>query len=376
MSSEKKKRQAVLIGVGEYDCCSDYSGYTNQLADQLAELHDSLDDGGKTSWECIPVSGKVLQADMKAKVGLAIKSKPSELLIYFTGHAFQVGEDLWLAGSDHDPYASVGEPRGVSLQWLFQTVSAVGVSVLIVILDCHGDDFVDNLVLPRNLMLPQNEETLQYAILASGSDDDHRGEFTKLLLEGLGKPVDANADQKTKNQARAKARDGLERVTPMSLAMYFESIQAIWSVKPIFRACLRRTVTMRDGSTLNLRDLDRFRSLFCDPFTPFNVNGDYECTEELSTNGAKPPRSRPSLPDLPPNPSELIDPWTQVMVDMDVFKHLRNAGYLETCERIVDPVQKWVPEDVDVFWACIHNQAVRLTPMGEIAWQYYFNQQY
>ena len=368
-TANNKQRQAVLIGVWEYDHCTD-SRLTHQC---LVDLASRLVDGG---WGCPPVDDSSSQKQMRDRVGDALKSEPSELLVYFTGHAFQVGEDLWLAAANHDPYASVGEPRGISLQWLFQTVRAAGVSVLIVILDCHGDGFVDTLVLPRNLVLPRKEETLQYAILASGSDDEHRGEFTKALLEGLGKPVEANADSQTKKQAQAKGKDGLERVTPMSLAMYFEDIQTVRHVKPIFRACLRQTVTIRNSSTLNAMDRSRLLKLFRDgpegEFKVVDVDADYECPEEISAKGEN--RSRPDETILPPYPGEVDGLWTEKMVDMEVFKHLRDAGFLETCRRSVE-VRPWEDRDINVYWACIHNQAVRLTPMGKIAWQYYFNQQ-
>jgi len=357
ISSDKKLRQAVLIGVEAYKC----SLPAPNPAKWLTELKTRLVNG-RMAWTCQLVggSGQVSQNDMNDAIKNAIKEamgKDVELLVYFTGHAFRIGEDLWLASSEHDPYAIQEGARGISLQGLFQRAETAGIKHLVIILDCHDDSFITEMVLPRNT-------TLNYAIIASGSDYQHRGSLTTALIDGLG----------SKKIKKAPARDGLERVTPLSLAMYLNDIQKSQpeAMKPVYRACMSEMITIRDATSLERQpDLKWFKQLFgpinagCSEVV--NVDGDYEIEQKYSV---KDPRSRPD--GFPSYTGKVGGSWTEKMVKMEVFKHLRNLGYLETCSRIKDKQQAFSDEDSDLYWACVHNQAVRLTPLGVSAWRHQF----
>lgn len=116
-------------------------------------------------------------------------------------------------------------------------------------------------------------------------------------------------------------------------------------------------------SRLRQGDLDSLLNLFPEvndrPASQHRVTPDHEAPSQAEWPVGWP--SRPSEIRSRPNPVEQPrlseDMMTEQMKEMEALKRLRNAGLLEVS-----------PPDHDLYWACMNNGSVQLTPLGRYYW--------
>jgi len=287
--------------------------------------------------------GVLTEPKMLKMLDEAMEEDASVLLVYYAGHGLKLGGDFLLPAWNHDPYTKDEDALGIKLQDLFQRAADRRIRQLVLILDCSGDKEVGRMVLPPDLV------DLEFAVLASGRSRREAGfAFADVITKGLD----------------GEARDGLGSVTPASLHSFVQAQQKIAHRSvPVFRGLIKGSIVLAKDTLLSPEDQQRFLSLFQPDgvgFPRVEVTPDHEIFAE---GHVSPARSRPK------DTSAVV--FTQEMKDQDLFKKLRNLGYLETCAREPNGDSEF-PRKKDIFWACLEGDAVRLTPLGEEAWQAHF----
>ncbi|MBT1180768.1 caspase family protein [Bifidobacterium sp. CP2] len=343
-------RQALFVGIEQYDrhaplrCC-------RKDARAMAKTLE-FEDGGRPNW-----SGRVLvdgasrdvgQDDLVAGVSHLLDSTDQDdVLFYYSGHAFLLGDgDLLLASCEDDPASPDGERSGLRLSELIAHVKrrAARLRSVVVILDCcHAGAAVVDAAFPGDVR--------NMAVLAASRDDQQarevgeHGRFTASLLAGLeGDSADIFGNISVVSLF-ADASESLERRDVTQ--------------KPVLKACLEHDIIIKRVSATiteqSLQSLVRTRD-------PRNGGHVFETSRTVFH----------PYPDM-----EAPEPADGGRRSRQGNEHAKD---LNEHQRLMETIKKWrdarliaITDDSgatrDLYWACLNGGSVRLTPRG----RYYFD---
>lgn len=333
------KKRALYIGINSYEHHADLRAASRDARAMAKSLEFDTSDSENPpkNW---PATGKALLVSDSPKSSVTMSNLldgvdtlfnsavGDDVLFYFAGHGFETDSGLLLATSEDDSELT---RAGITLNELLIRVSRSRANSATIILDCCQAGLATSVDLPRNVAIIAGAGADQEAAEFGG-----RGQFTRFLLDGL----------------RGGAADTLGVVTALSLFTYAAgALSYLKGQEPVIKANIDQLVELkRVPGKASLKDLrllapkDGQPGMFNSKEARNGVTPDHEATQAQNT---PPMRSRPY---------PMTEPLTPKQQDMDYYKRLRNAGLLETVGR------------GDLFWACMNNGEVRLTPLGQYYW--------
>ncbi len=252
---------------------------------------------------------------------LFTSSLGDDLLFYYAGHGEKTSWGTELATSDGRP----GEEVGISMNDIVTLANSSRARSVTIILDCclagaagnapAPDDTFDLTTLRENVVVMAAARDDQAATERNG-----RGDFTRLLLEGL----------------EGAAADIVGRVNPLSLFSYASSGLGGWGGQdPVFKGHLTYLGSLRRGaSRIAANELRRLPDYFPQP----------EACIQLS-------------PDFDHLRAGIEYPLTRGNRIYDFLIALRDARLLE------------VEDDLDLYWALHRSKRVWLNTVGRYYWR-------
>ncbi|MDR1394535.1 MAG: caspase family protein [Bifidobacteriaceae bacterium] len=355
-------RAALFTGIDAYRADQHYAPLPGATSDAqaicqaLANWTDgSLDGAGnpRINWAGHRTQVLVNQSDIdeyvtQSKLNQALDAllatSGDHILFYFAGHGDIIdGRGLLLATHDDqpDPTLNTGPDgrRGVYLRDLIDRIRQAGINSATIMLDCCHAGFLEGIDPPNNTAIIAATRGVEQAKERNG-----HGLFTTMLLEGL----------------KGGAADVQGRITAVSL--YTFAAGAISSYRdrqqPVLKASLERLIPLqRREAKVSLKGLvqptNRFRPGH-DGILYARVTKDHEATQE-QTDTALATLLREG--NFRTRPKVLREPSPE-QLEFDYFAALRNAGLLRV-----------PPEYASLYWACMAEGRIELTPLGEYYWQ-------
>lgn len=351
----------MLVGIDDYD----YLPRTTGRSEAAHALADVLGSQPVTAGD--PIETVVLPTDPGGgATGNAIEDAVQDALkdcdefwFYFAGHAATRSNDLWLLASDHDPFSrhATGLGLGELMKQIRDTYPGVPVTF---ILDCPNSDIIQSITVPPGHIVMTIADAPALAV------DWPKGQrelaFTAALVKGL----------------EGAAKDPLGRVTALSLFSYACGVLGdATKHQPLLAGRIVGTRILRQVSGLSLADVNQLPKVFEKRDSEVTVTPDHEwpgiaqlkngytLADEVVERGytfvSRPMGwSADQLDEYVEN--EIIThEQKEKQLEQLYFQRLRDAGMLE----ILDKNGKKTP----LFWACLGNGRVRLTPLGQHYWQ-------
>lgn len=305
-------KKALVVGINNYPGGARLMGCVND-ATKVAELLNSNEDGS-------PNFDVMLCTDVKTKTELrslildVFKMDDEVSLFYFSGHGCITDAGGYIVTPDFAKY-----DEGIAMDDVLKMVSLSPARHKIVILDCCHSGAMGTPAMTANTAAYLEKGVI---VLASSRSTEAAlevggyGVFTSLLLEAL----------------RGGAADIAGDVTAGSIYSYIEKALGGWAQRPVFKANIVRSVSLRKVMPIvPLTELRRLTSFFPTADAVFALDPSYEYTAD--------------------QPNE---------TNINIFKVLRRLQLIG----LVEPVgQEYM------YWAAVRNGCCRLTPLGMYYWK-------
>lgn len=207
-AKQSGRRQAILIGMGEYQKVTPLRFTANDVRQLALTLRERGDyDVLEIVDTANPAEGQSESEAMQAKVRECLEklTAKDDVLVYFSGHGFRdKQENLFLAQINFDPTAP--ERGGVPVTWLREQLAGCKAKFKLLIIDaCHGgsekgDDATPS-VTAKELGMPFQDLTSVVTLASSQAgekslvwNEKRQSLFTYWLNQGLKGHADPNND--------------------------------------------------------------------------------------------------------------------------------------------------------------------------------------
>jgi hypothetical protein len=305
-------RKALVVGIDDYSGSAKLSGCVNDALEVAALLERNADES--LNFDVRVCNSIKTRSDLKSQVLNLFKGDDEISLFYFSGHGYVADIGGYIVTPDFTRY-----DEGISMDEILKIASLSDARHKIVILDCCHAGAMGSFTIPRNSAAFLEHGVI---ILASSRDTESsmqvagQGVFTSLLIDAL----------------KGGAADIGGEVTPGNIYSYIDKALGGWKQRPVFKANIVRTVSLRKVTPLvALSELRKLTEYFKNADSEYSLDPSYEYTA--------------SLPDTD---------------NINTFKILRKMQLIG----LVEPVGEEY-----MYWAAINRKSCRLTSMGTYYWK-------
>lgn len=307
-------KRALVVGINDYDAVNPLSGAINDAVSVARLL--CRHSNGDPNYDCITLTSdqqRITRAELRSSLEQLFRSTGDEVLFYFSGHGTVTPTGGVIVTQDaalHD--------EGISLDELLKLANQSGSPEAIIILDCCFSGGAGNQAgTPPHALLGQN-----VTILAASRHNEvsmeinSRGVFTELLVDAL----------------EGAAADMLGNVTLPAVYAHVSGALGPWDQRPIYKTHADNIHVIRKAEPrIQLSELRQLTALFPCPDFEYALSAEYEYDKTPMTEKQKLGR---------------------------LFKRYRDASLITT-----------VKPDLDLYWAAIEGESIKLTRLGHYSWR-------
>ena len=305
-------RKALVVGIDEYPGSARLKGCEND-AMEVARLLDTNADGSP-NFDVMVSNNVKTRSVLKSLILDLFKGDDEISLFYFSGHGYVTDIGGYIVTPDFSRH-----DEGISMDEILRIASLSAARHKVVILDCCHAGAMGTVTIPGNsaafleqgvIILASSRRT-ELSMEAAG-----QGVFTSLLIDAL----------------KGGAADIGGEVTPGNIYSYIDKALGGWKQRPVFKANIVRTVSLRKVKPLvALSELRKLTEYFQHADSEYPLDPSYEYTAEA--------------------------PDTE---NINIFKVLRRMQLIG----LVEPVGEEY-----MYWAAINRKSCRLTSMGTYYWK-------
>lgn len=313
-------KKALVVGINNYPgneldgCIND----ANEVAQLLSKNFDNTNN-----FEVIQKNDLNSKNDLMKLIKRLFSNDDDIALLYFSGHGYHDEKDEYICTPDFSP-----EFPGIKLSDILSEANNSKCKNKIIILDsCYSGG------MGKCSLLGTSEVISKGVTILSASRDyecsaesriSKRGVFSTLLCEAL----------------KGGAADLFGQITPGSIYAYIDKALGRWEQRPLFKTNVQEFVCLRKTKPpIALKDLQQITKLFSDSTIDFKLDPSFEFT-----NGKEYPNA--------------IEPYAKK-------ENVKRFQILQRYER----VGLVVPNNEEfMYFAAMHSQSCKLTPLGQYYW--------
>lgn len=313
-------RKALCVGIDCYDKIKDLHGCVNDANGVKAALERNGDGTLNFSVKLLCATSEasyISREELKDAVQDLFRDESEIAVFYYAGHGSYDAYGGYLCTSEVER-----EDQGLSLNDLMGIVADSRAQNKIIILDSCFSGQVANLKEMQNYSVLHNGTTILAACDENqySSEKNGHGVFTSLLIEAL----------------YGGAMNLLGEVSPGSIYSYIDSSLGGWEQRPVFKANIKRFVSLRKNSPpIAIGELRRITEFFITPYDEFALDPTYE-----------PDKHEADIKDVNPEHEE-------------IFSVLQKYVKLN----LVVPVNA-----AHMYYAAINHKSCKLTAQGQHYW--------
>lgn len=257
-------RMALIVGIDSYSHASNLYGCVNDARAMKAALERNADGGRNFETKCVlgtDSASPILKSKLRDYIKKLFSLDCGIALFYFAGHGHVEETGGYILTSDAKS-GDDGIPLADIMVWANRSPAA---NRIIVLDSCHSgiagsrtsETSISELKEGTTIITASTED--QYA-----TEQNNSGVFTSLFIDGL----------------NGSAANIVGDVTPSSVYTHIEQSLGSWSQRPVFKANVKRFVTLcKVPPLLELSELRRITELFPHAGYEHQLKPSYEGTE-------------------------------------------------------------------------------------------------
>lgn len=303
-------RKALVVGINDYPGGARLRGCVNDATIMSGLLSTNAD--GSPNFDVMLCADVKTKSELKSLIMDVFKNDDEISLFYFSGHGAITGTGGYIVTPDFNRH-----DEGISMDEILKMVSLSPSRHKVVILDCchsgaMGAPATNNAAfLEKGVIILASSRSTEAAIEVGG-----QGVFTSLLGEAL----------------KGGAADIAGEITAGSIYTYIDRALGGWQQRPLFKANIAHSVSLRNVSPLvPLSELRQLTTYFRRAEDEFPLDPTYEYTFET--------------------------PDSENIQKFKILRHMQLVG-------LVEPVGEEY-----MYWAALKSKSCRLTPLGMYYWK-------
>ncbi len=319
------QRRALVVGINEYDNCSQLRCAVND-ARRIEGLLGRNDDGSLNytvkSVTSAPGQPQITRSRLRQLLRELFDDFDGDVLFFFSGHGA-----LTPWGGSLVTQEATSDDIGVPMDDVLLLANRSRARDIVIILDCCHSGDLGNPPILQALTQPLALLREGLTVMAASRPNEvayevgDSGMFSDALADGLA----------------GGAADHLGNVSAASLFLYAERLFDAWDQRPIYKSYTARVPTLRVCKpVVDYSILRSLTSKFSSVDAEILLDPEYEA--EASVEEDDPGRARKRE-------------------DCQTFKKLRDVRFLESVD------------GDDLYWAAMNSKAIRLTNLGKYYWR-------